>query len=163
MNRPEEAGVTDPSFGTQEGGAWQADWAAGMSTFAFTNPAATMGYAAEGTAAYNNYLAFPMPYPKDGVKSNVIWGWGWVVPTNSKNSDEAWKFIHAMTVDGERLLEELGFPPGNKGLGDSETAKSIPAYAAYGPSFEGAALRVQAPEVHRNCQHLDEHDARARL
>ena len=52
LNRPEGAGVTDPSFGTQEGGAWQADWAAGMSTFAFTNPAATMGYAAEGTAAY---------------------------------------------------------------------------------------------------------------
>ena len=70
----------------------------------------------------NNYMAFPMPYPKDGVNSNVIWGWGWVVPTNSKNSDEAWKFIHAMTVDGERLLKELGFPPGNKGLGDFETA-----------------------------------------
>jgi ABC-type glycerol-3-phosphate transport system substrate-binding protein len=143
LTRPEGAGVSDPSFGTQEGGAWQADWAAGLSTFVFTNPAATIGYAAEGTAAYNTYMAFPMPYPAGGTKSNVIWGWGWVVPNNSKHPAEAWKFISFMMKDPERVLRDSGFPPGTKGLGDSETAKSIPAYAAYGASMEGAAFEFK--------------------
>jgi ABC-type glycerol-3-phosphate transport system substrate-binding protein len=146
LNRPEGAGVTDPAFGTQEGGAWQADWAAGLSTFVFTNPAATMGYAADGTAAYGNYMAFPMPYPEGQEKSNVIWGWGWVVPTNSKHPAEAWDFISFMMKDPERVLKDSGFPPGTKGLGDSDVAKSIPAYEAYGPSFEGAAYEFKHPK-----------------
>jgi len=146
LNRPEGAGVTDPAFGTQEGGAWQADWAAGLSTFVFTNPAATMGYAAEGTAAYGNYMAFPMPYPAGAKKSNVIWGWGWVVPPASPHPAEAWKFINFMMKDPERVLTDSGFPPGTKGLGDSQAAKSIPAYAAYGPSFAGAAFEFKHPK-----------------
>jgi multiple sugar transport system substrate-binding protein len=146
LNRPEGAGISDPHFGTQEGGAYQADWGAGMATFLFTNPAATMGYAAEGTAAYGKYIAFPMPYPAGEKKANSIWGWGWTVPSNSKHPAEAWKFIAFMTKDGERLLKLSGFPPGNKGVGDSPTAKSIPAYAAYGASFEGAVFEFKHPK-----------------
>jgi ABC-type glycerol-3-phosphate transport system substrate-binding protein len=146
LNR--ESGVTDPAFGTQEGGAWQADWAAGLSTFLFTNPAATMGYAAEGTPAYGNYFGFPMPYPDGADKANVIWGWGWVVPPNSEHPDEAWKFIGFMMEDAERVLAESGFPPGAKGLGDSEAALAIPAYQGYGPSFEGGAFEFKHPNYY---------------
>jgi len=147
-----ESGVSDPAFGTQEGGAHQLDWANGLSAFLFTNPAATMGYAGEGTPAYDNYIAIPMVYPEAAEKANVIWGWGWVVPTNSEHPAEAWKFIGALMADAERVLEESGFPPGNKGLGDSDVAMSIPAYQGYGASFEGASYQ----DTHANWNEIEQ-------
>ena len=141
-----ESGLSDPNFGTQEGGAFQLDWAAELSSFLATNPAAVIGYANEESAVAGHWRAYPLPYPEDGHPGNVAWGWAWVVSSTSEHPEEAWKLVQALTADAAKALEISGFPQGTKGLLDSDALAALPAYAEYESSMEGMKFAAGHPD-----------------
>jgi len=144
-----DSGVSDPHFGTQEGGAFQADWGAGLSTFIAVNASAAR-HGGPDSAIAGKWRTYPLPYPEEGIQSNINAGWGWVVPKDTKYPEEAWQLIGALTADPTRALLASGLPEGVKGLITDEVIAAHPEYAAYEPSAPGMVWELR----HLNSQEI---------